>query len=80
MQIVSELKLSCVRGGGSVSLPRTIKKDLQTVAKIHNINKLERGIKREARLIYSRVANCPREPRCYDGCAESNTERLDGIV
>ncbi|PMH43198.1 MerR family transcriptional regulator [Vibrio sp. 10N.286.49.B3] len=66
--IAEELKQSCVKGGGSVSIPRHIRKDLTTVAKILNINWIERGIENDARLICSRGTACPREPSCYQQC------------
>ncbi|MBD1566454.1 DUF3612 domain-containing protein [Vibrio sp. S12_S33] len=70
LSIAEELKASCVRGGGSTAIPRHIKKDLTTIAKILNINWIERGIENQARLICSRGAVCPRKPSCYDKCGE----------
>ncbi len=80
LDIASELKRSCVEGGGSVTIPRHIKKDLQTVAKILNINWVERGIEGDARLICSRGAVCPRKPSCYEGCQEDASQTLGDIV
>lgn len=56
--------------GGSAPLPSNIKTDIKRVAKILNINWVERGIDSEARLICSRGASCPRKPSCYEsgGC------------
>ncbi|MED5524885.1 MAG: DUF3612 domain-containing protein [Pseudomonadota bacterium] len=68
--IAQELKASCVKNGGSTAIPNLIKKELRTVAKILNINWIERGIDTEARLICSRGAVCPRKPSCYAGCGE----------
>ncbi|MDE1315817.1 DUF3612 domain-containing protein [Vibrio aestuarianus] len=70
LSIAEELKASCVRRGGSTAIPRHIKKDLTTIAKILNINWIERGIENQARLICSRGAVCPRKPSCYDKCGE----------
>lgn len=70
LSIAEELKASCVRGGGSTAIPRHIKKDLTTIAKILNINWIERGIENQARLICSRGAVCPRQPSCYEKCGE----------
>ncbi|MGO2233131.1 MAG: DUF3612 domain-containing protein [Marinomonas sp.] len=39
-----------------------------SVAKILNINWVERGIDSDARLIYSRGAVCPGSPSCYKQC------------
>ncbi|MBY6195696.1 DUF3612 domain-containing protein [Vibrio hangzhouensis] len=80
LEIASELKRSCVEGGGSVVIPHGIKKDLQTVAKILNINWIERGIEGEARLICSRGAVCPRKPSCYEGCQDAEKEQVGSIV
>ncbi|ENU5813473.1 DUF3612 domain-containing protein [Vibrio fluvialis] len=66
--IAEELKASCVSQGGSTVIPHHIKKDLLTIAKILNINWIERGIENDARLICSRGAVCPRKPSCYEKC------------
>ncbi|MGI2171057.1 DUF3612 domain-containing protein [Shewanella sp. MF05960] len=63
--IANDLKQACAGNGGSIVIPKHIKKDLTSVAKILNINWIERGIKSEARLICSRGAVCPRQPSCY---------------
>ncbi|WP_394130824.1 DUF3612 domain-containing protein [Shewanella maritima] len=63
--IAHDLKQACVSAGGSVIIPRSIKQDLTSVAKILNINWVERGIENDARLICSRGAVCPRQPSCY---------------
>jgi transcriptional regulator with XRE-family HTH domain/Zn-dependent peptidase ImmA (M78 family) len=65
LAIAEDLKQACVDSGGSVSIPKGIKKDLISVAKILNINWIERGIKSDARLICSRGGVCPRQPSCY---------------
>lgn len=70
LAIAQELKMSCVQKGGTTSIPAPIKRDLRTIAKILNINWVERGIENEARLICSRGAVCPRKPRCYGECGE----------
>ncbi|MCL1112250.1 DUF3612 domain-containing protein [Shewanella basaltis] len=63
--LAHDLKQACAGNGGSIDIPKHIKKDLTSVAKILNINWIERGIKNEARLICSRGAVCPRQPSCY---------------
>ncbi|MBB1439705.1 DUF3612 domain-containing protein [Shewanella sp. SG41-4] len=63
--IAHELKQACSTGGGSIIIPKHIQKDLTSVAKILNINWIERGIKKDAQLICSRGAVCPRQPSCY---------------
>ncbi len=70
--IAEELKSLCVSSGGSTVIPQHIKKDLTTIAKILNINWIERGIQTQARLICSRGAVCPRQPSCYNKCGESD--------
>ncbi|QYK02580.1 DUF3612 domain-containing protein [Shewanella psychrotolerans] len=64
--IAHELKKVCVDNGGSANLPLSIKTDIKRVAKILNINWVERGIDNEARLICSRGSTCPRKPSCYE--------------
>ncbi|MGL4830490.1 MAG: DUF3612 domain-containing protein [Vibrio sp.] len=70
LAIAQELKMSCVQKGGTTTIPAPIKRDLRTIAKILNINWVERGIESEARLICSRGAVCPRKPKCYGECGE----------
>ncbi|CAM3270747.1 DUF3612 domain-containing protein [Shewanella violacea] len=64
--IAAELKQACVKHGGEAEIPKAIKKDLTSVAKILNINWVERGIETQARLICARGAVCPRQPTCYE--------------
>ncbi len=64
-KITEDLKQTCVENGGLVAIPKHIKADLVSVAKILNINWIERGIENDARVICSRGAVCPRQPSCY---------------
>ncbi len=70
--IAEELKSLCVGNGGSAAIPRHIQKEFTTIAKILNINWIERGIQSDARVICSRGAVCPRKPSCYNGCQDAN--------
>ncbi|WP_426369137.1 DUF3612 domain-containing protein [Pseudocolwellia sp. HL-MZ7] len=63
--LAENLKDACVDNGGSVAIPKGIKSDLSSVAKILNINWVERGIEKDARMICSRGISCPRKPSCY---------------
>lgn len=72
--IASDLKRACVSSGGSSAIPNVIKKDLMSVAKILNINWVERGLANEARVICSRGAVCPRTPSCYKPCQIKQTQ------
>lgn len=74
LSIASDLKQACVAHGGSALIPKVIKKELMSVAKILNINWVERGIETEARVICSRGAVCPRDPSCY----QSGKSQCDG--
>ncbi|MEZ9140090.1 MULTISPECIES: DUF3612 domain-containing protein [unclassified Shewanella] len=65
VKITEDLKQACVENGGLVAIPKAIKTDLTSVAKILNINWIERGIENDARVICSRGAVCPRQPSCY---------------
>ncbi|WP_232842792.1 DUF3612 domain-containing protein [Psychrosphaera ytuae] len=49
-----------------ISALRNIKKDLISVAKVLNINWVERSLERSAKLICSRGNVCPRKPGCYE--------------
>ncbi len=66
LSIADDLKALCVANGGSASPSKAIKSDLMSVAKILNINWVERGIDSDAKLICSRGNVCPRDPSCYD--------------
>ena len=68
--IAHDLKDVCVKGGGSAAIPKSIKTQLSSVARILNINWVERGIETEARMICPRGAECPRKPSCYQACSE----------
>lgn len=63
--ISEEIKRNCVQQGGSARLTRSLKSDLLSVAKILNINWVERAIDKEAKLICSKGNVCPRQPSCY---------------
>jgi transcriptional regulator with XRE-family HTH domain len=63
--IANELKAACSGAGGTVAIPKTVKKELSRVAKILNIEWVERGIENDARLICPRSSACPRTPCCY---------------
>ncbi|MBF7074396.1 DUF3612 domain-containing protein [Glaciecola sp. MH2013] len=63
--IANELKELCVSAGGESAIPKAMKSQLSSVAKILNINWVARSIETEARLICSRGGECPREPSCY---------------
>jgi hypothetical protein len=65
LSLAQDLKQACVEQGGEGAIPRKIKQQLLTVARILNINWVERGIASDARLICSRGAVCPRRPTCY---------------
>ncbi|RJX70954.1 DUF3612 domain-containing protein [Vibrio sinensis] len=68
--IAEELKTLCVGNGGSAQIPRSMQKEFTTIAKILNINWIERGLQSDARVICSRGAVCPRQPSCYNACGE----------
>ena len=61
-----DLKAVCSDAGGSAMIPKSIKDDLMSVARILNISWVEQGIESDAKLICSRGARCPRDPSCYD--------------
>ncbi len=66
VSVANLLKDACVQNGGTAIIPLKVQKLLMTVARILNINWVERGIDNHARLICSRGAVCPRVPKCYD--------------
>jgi len=64
--IASDLKDICVKKGGLAPIPASIKRDLIRVARILNIEWVERGVEKEARLICPRSSACPRRPKCHE--------------
>lgn len=62
--IAEELQQVCVGKGGSSEIPAAIQSELMSVARILNINWIERGIGRPARMICPRGSVCPRTPAC----------------
>ncbi|OED41125.1 MerR family transcriptional regulator [Chromatiales bacterium (ex Bugula neritina AB1)] len=63
--LAADLKKACGGRGGSAMIPRSIKRELNSIAKILNIAWLERGIENEARVICPRSGACPRDPKCF---------------
>jgi len=63
--IANELKDICVNSNGESPIPKHIQHELMSVARILNINWIERGINKDARLICSQGNVCPRKPSCY---------------
>lgn len=66
--MTQELKQLCVSRGGEADIPAAMRRQLLMLARILNIHWLERGLQQQARLICSRGAVCPREPKCYGAC------------
>lgn len=64
-ELLDSLKQHCIAHGGSALLPSKLKAKLLPLAKLLNINWIQRGIDNEARLICARGAACPRQPGCY---------------
>ncbi|MCL2918010.1 DUF3612 domain-containing protein [Shewanella litorisediminis] len=67
LSLAEALKDHCVASGGQGEIPTAIKRQLMSIARILNINWVERGIDKGARLICSRGNVCPRKPSCYGG-------------
>lgn len=72
--IAAELKEFCSDNGGTSDIPKSIKNDLMSVAKILNIAWVERGIENAARVICPRSNDCPRDPCCQNVNVADNTE------
>lgn len=64
--MVSQLKKLCIKHGGSSVIPRSLRAQLLSVARILNINWIERGMDNEVRVICTRGNECPRSPSCYN--------------
>ncbi|MBU2865324.1 DUF3612 domain-containing protein [Reinekea forsetii] len=68
--MAEELRDKCSTNNGLSGVPRKMKKDLASVAKILNINWVDRAINTDAKLICPRGNTCPRNPSCYGRCSE----------
>lgn len=71
ISVAESLKEACRKNGGSVEIPASIRKELQKTARLLNIEWLNRGIKKPARMICPRSGACPRTPSCHAGACES---------
>ncbi len=65
--LAASLRMACNENGGSVAIPDTIRKELQQTARLLNIEWLNRGIEKQARMICPRIGACPRTPSCHAG-------------
>ncbi|MGQ7844249.1 DUF3612 domain-containing protein [Granulosicoccus sp. 3-233] len=65
--LAASLRAACNENGGSVAIPAAIRKELQQTAKLLNIEWLNRGIEKQARMICPRIGACPRTPSCHAG-------------
>ena len=63
--LARDLKRACIDNGGSVAIPASIRKELQQTARLLNIEWLNRGIEKPARMICPRSGACPRTPGCH---------------
>ena len=62
--IAAELEQACAQTGGSGKLPRAIRKELESVSKILNINWAARSLEKDVSMICARGRECPRTPKC----------------
>jgi hypothetical protein len=76
VDIAGQLMQDCRNNNGSADIADSIKGDLRSVARILNIEWIERGIDEEALIICPRSSACPREPRCVESTGQSQG-RLD---
>jgi len=67
VSLAGALKQACIANGGTVPIPANIRKELQQIARLLNIEWLNRGLDNPARLICPRSSACPRLPGCHSG-------------
>lgn len=63
--LIGELQQACISHGGASVVPYHMKTQLLRVAKILNIQWIERGLEGSVRVICTRGKSCPRKPSCY---------------
>lgn len=63
--IAQALKAVCNENGGSAMIPVEIQNELRQTARLLNIEWLNRGIEKQARMICPRSGACPRTPSCH---------------
>jgi transcriptional regulator with XRE-family HTH domain len=71
-EMAASLKKACIKKGGVTNIPRSLKEELSTVARILNINWIERGVQGQAHLICSKSEDCLRDPCCHGGKCRSD--------
>lgn len=71
--IAEELMEVCRMKKGTAVIPKHIQKDLLSVAKILNIEWIERGINAPAMIICPRNSTCPRKPSCKTKTTKKKT-------
>ena len=76
MGLAEELMDHCRSNNGTAEIPAAMKKDLRSVARILNIEWIERGIEEDAMIICPRNSACPREPSCVVG-TDQVPQRVD---
>ncbi|MCW8925299.1 MAG: DUF3612 domain-containing protein [Xanthomonadales bacterium] len=76
VEIAKELMDKSRKKGGSAAIPEPIRKDFLRIAKILNIEWIERGIGHDAMIICPRCSACPRDPQCAS-VPEPNDGRVD---
>jgi hypothetical protein len=78
--VVESLQALCIKHGGSTVVPHNIRQQLLSVARILNINWIERGLASELRVICIRGNSCPRKPGCYGKCKNGKmTQSIESI-
>jgi len=68
--IATQLKEACSVNGGSAEMPMAIREELRQIAKLLNIEWLNRGIENPVRMICPRSGACPRTPSCHRGLSQ----------
>ncbi|WP_440053448.1 DUF3612 domain-containing protein [Pseudoalteromonas sp. T1lg65] len=63
--LIGELQQACITHGGASVVPYHMKTQLLRVARILNIQWVERGLAGTVRVICTRGKSCPRKPACY---------------
>ncbi|MGH1541303.1 MAG: DUF3612 domain-containing protein [Arenicella sp.] len=76
VDFAEQLMNSCRNGGGEAKISPGMKGDLRSIAKILNIEWIERGLDTDAMIICPRSSACPRDPQCT-GKPDAGANKID---
>ena len=78
-ETIADIEASCNRNGGSGSIPRESRKQLETVGRILSIGWIAEGARNDATIICQRSSTCPRQKSCPGRRLKKRQSELETI-